>query len=60
MELGSLFFAQLVNGLPHEMVLTRPGAIVHPQNVEERRFTGTGWPHDRNELAFAHVKSDAA
>src|SRR2546423_5589355 len=30
------------------------GRIDQPQEMQQRRFAATGWPHDRNELSGVH------
>jgi len=59
-QLGSLFRIEPVDRLVHEVVLTRPRAVVHAEDVEERRLAGAGRPHDRDEFAFLDVDVHAA
>ena len=58
---GDYYFGgQPVHGLSTEVVLAEPRAVVHAQNVEERRLAGAGRPHDRHELPGLDVDRHAA
>ena len=46
--------------LVHEVVLAGPRAVVHAEDVQQRRLAGARRPHDRDELAFLDVDVDAA
>ncbi len=46
--------------LDKEVVLTMPGAVVHADDVQERRFPRARRPHDGDELSLLHVQVDAA
>ena len=54
-KLGSLLRIQPVDGLVHEVVLARPRAVVHAQDVQQRRLAGARWSHDRDELTILDV-----
>ena len=54
------FARQLVHRLIEEVVLAGPGAVVHADDVQQRRFAGARRAHDRDELAFLDVEVDAA
>ena len=56
----TLLRIQPMHRLVHEVVLTRPRAVVHAEDVEERRLAGAGRPHDRDEFAFLDVDVHAA
>ena len=43
-----------------EEIFAGPGVIVHPEDVEQRRFAGAGRPHDGNEVAFVDLQVDVA
>jgi hypothetical protein len=34
--------------------------VMHAEDVEESGFTGAGWTHDGNEIAFCDLKVDIA
>src|SRR5207249_2217607 len=54
-QFRTLFRIETMDRLVHEVVLAGPRAVVHPKDVEQRRFPGARRPHDRNELAFLDV-----
>src|SRR5262245_45192337 len=54
-ELGSLLRIQAVDRLVHEVVLARPGAVVHAEDVQQRGLAGPRRSHDRDELAVLDV-----
>src|SRR5688572_9571973 len=43
-----------------EEIFAGPGVVVHPEDVEQRRFAGAGRPHDGNEVAFVNLQVDVA
>ena len=43
-----------------EIVLARPGAVVHAEQMQQRRFARARRSHDGDELAFLHFRVDAA
>src|SRR5947208_1631356 len=56
----ALFRLQMMDGRLVEKIFAIPTVIVHSENVEQRRFTGTRWSHHRNELAFRDFDVDIA
>ena len=60
LQRGTLLLRERVDRLSHEQVLAAPGAVVHAEDVEQRRLAGAGRPHDRDELACLDVERDAA
>jgi hypothetical protein len=44
----------------HEDVLALEGAVVHPEDVQQRRLARAGRAHDRDELAVTDREIDAA
>ena len=54
------FLDQPVHRLSQEPVLPGPRAVVHADDVEQRRFAGARRPHDRDELALLDVDVHAA
>ena len=54
------FGAEPVDRLVEEVVLAGPRAVVHADDVQQRRLAGARRPHDRDELAFLDVDVDAA
>ena len=58
-QLGAVLRAELVHRLIEEVVLAGPGAVVHADDVEQRRLAGARRPHDRDELALLDVDVDA-
>src|SRR5215217_3979398 len=59
-QLGPIFRGELVHRLIEEVILAGPGTVVHPDDVQERRFAGPRRPHDRDELPLFHIDVDAA
>src|SRR6267154_4136162 len=59
-KVGAFFGIERVNCDIVEMIFPAPCLIVHAQDVQQGRFTGTRRPHDRNELALLNVQIDAA
>ena len=59
-QLGALLRVQPVHRLVDEVVLAGPRAVVHAEDVEQRRLAGARRPHDRDELALLDVEVDAA
>jgi hypothetical protein len=59
-QFRTLFGIETMDRLIHEVVLARPCAVVHPEDMEQRRLAGARRPHDRDELAFFDIHVDAA
>src|ERR1700737_1672324 len=59
-QCGPLFRFQMVNGRFIEKIFAAPSVIVHSEDVKQRRFSGAGWSHHRNELAFCDLDIDVA
>src|SRR5581483_5113052 len=59
-QFRALLRIQPMDRLLHEVVLAGPRAVVHAEDVEERRFAGAGRSHDRHELAVLDVHVHAA
>src|SRR5690348_1871710 len=57
--LGSVLLTQLVDRVIEEGVLTRPGAVVHPEQVKQSRLPRPGRTHYGDKLAFLDVDTDA-
>src|SRR5262245_7235490 len=57
-ERGALFRLQMMHCGFAQRIFALPAVVVHPENVQQRRFTGARWPHDRNEFAFGDVQID--
>src|SRR5580765_3132637 len=49
----------LMHRMAVEEELARPGAVVHADDVQQRRLARARWPHDRHELAILDVDIDA-
>jgi hypothetical protein len=58
-DLGPVLLTELVNRVIEERVLTRPGTIVHPEQVQQSRLPCPGRAHDRDKLTFFDVNVDA-
>ena len=59
-ECGAFFRLQMMNGRFVQKVFALPAVIVHPENVQERRFTCARRAHDRNKFAFGDIQIDIA
>src|SRR5947209_11150443 len=57
-QLGALLRAEAMHGLVEEVILPGPRAVVHPDDVQQRRLAGAGRPHDRDEFAFLDISID--
>ena len=55
-SLRAILGAELVHRLIEEVVLAGPRAVVHADDVQQRRLAGARRPHDRDELAFLDVE----
>src|SRR6266850_4760639 len=51
---------KMMNGGIVKEIFARPAVVMHAEDMEERRFAGTGRTHDRNKLAFGNVEIDIA
>ena len=60
LQRGAILGGERVNRMPHQVVLAAPGAVVHAEDVEQRRLAGARRSHDRDELAWLDVERDAA
>ena len=49
-----------MNGVVGQIVFAGPGAVVHAEQMQQRRLAGARRPHDGDELAFLHFRVDAA
>ena len=54
-QFRALLRIQTMDRLIHEVVLAGPRAVVHAEDVEQRRLAGARRPHDRDELALLDV-----
>src|SRR6266480_4793337 len=43
-----------------QKIFTAPTVIVHPENVQQRRFACAGRAHNRDEVAFLNLQIDLA
>ena len=59
-NLVPVFFLQPMDGMIEEIILAGPRAVMHSDQVEQRRFACAGRSHDGNELSFLNVHVDAA
>src|SRR5256885_294 len=57
---SALLRFKLMHWLFLEIVFSFPRVIVEADNAEQRRFTGTAWPHDGHEFALVDLKRDLA
>jgi hypothetical protein len=56
----ALFRLQMMNGCFVQRIFALPTVIMHPENVQQRRFTCARRPHDRDKFAFGDVHIDVA
>ena len=59
-ECGAFFRLQMMHSRFVQKVFALPAVIVHPENVQQRRFTCARRTHDRNKFAFGDVQIDIA
>src|SRR5262245_193527 len=57
---GALLWLQMMNGSFVQKIFALPAVVVHPENVQQSRFTSARWSHDRNKFAFGDVQIDIA
>src|ERR1700757_2383309 len=43
-----------------QKIFAEPAVIVHPEDVQQRRFACTGWPHYRYKVTLLDVQIDLA
>src|SRR6266446_2842913 len=43
-----------------QKIFTAPAVVVHPENVQQRRFACAGRAHNRDEVAFLNIQIDLA
>ncbi len=56
MELGPVFWFQRMNRVAIEIVFAAPVAVVHPEQMEERRFACAGRPHHGHEVPRRNIE----
>src|SRR5437867_2188885 len=59
-ELGALLGIELMNGMVKKVILPLPGAVIHPEDAEKKRFPCPGRSHDAEEFTFAHLQINPA
>jgi hypothetical protein len=59
-QLGAILGRELVHRLVEKVVLPRPRAVVHADDVQQRRLSGARRPHDGDELPLLHIQVDPA
>src|SRR5579864_9368661 len=59
-QIAALILIQIVDRLIHEVILAGPGAVVHPDEMQQGGFARARGSHDRDELALLDIHIDAA
>src|SRR6266508_1450666 len=59
-QFTSLLGIEPMDGLVEEIILPLPGAVIHPEDTEQKGFPSPGRPHDADELAFFHLQINPA
>jgi hypothetical protein len=59
-ECGALFRFQMMHGRFVQKVFALPPVVVHPENVQQCRFTCPRRAHDRHKFAFGDIQIDIA
>ena len=57
---GAFLRLQMMHRGSIQKKFAAPAVIVHPENVQQRRFARARRAHDRNEFAFSHIEIDVA
>src|SRR5258708_39892042 len=58
-QVASLVLIQFVDRLIEEVILARPGAVMHADQMQQRGLPGAGRSHDGNKFAFFDFRVDA-
>jgi hypothetical protein len=58
-DLRQLVAIQLSDADSVQLVSPGGGLVEAPENVHERGFAGSGWPHDGNEIPALDLERDA-
>src|SRR5258708_29691 len=58
-QVAPLVLVQFVDRLIEEVILARPGAVMHADQMQQRRLPGAGRSHDGDKFAFFDFSVDA-
>src|SRR5262245_21435821 len=56
----ALFRLQMIHRSFAQKIFALPAVIVHPEDVQQRRFPGGRRSHDRDKFAFGDIEIDIA
>src|SRR5258706_13182287 len=57
-QVASLVLVQFVDRLIEEVILARPGAVMHADQMQQRGLSSAGRPHDGDKFAFFDFSVD--
>ncbi len=59
-QFHAILLGELVNGVVDQVVLARPGAVMHSEKMEQSGFACARRPHDGDEFSLLDLEIDAA